>query len=208
MILRFAVALQLVLLSSIAHADEVPTTTPEVAAPKRPKPPGPEDAAVRFPRLQWGMSIEGGPYFYNGYDGGVGGLSGRIGVQFTPRFAMYAQGVSLVGGGVTIFESDTTTTIATEVIATQMFSAIAEVDFLKWFYAGLGTEVVFAAAAGPVPASGAFFGITTRAGLWTSDSEAPRAAHKGFQLGIDLHALITPNGVLVIPMLALGYEAF
>ena len=165
-----------------------------------------EDVSVTFPRLRWGVSAVGGPYVVapTSDSGGLGGVSGRIGVQLTPYFAMYAQATTLVGGGVTIFSNDLSATISTAVIATAMFAPAAEVD-VGFLYVALAPELVFAASAGTISASGTFFGVEGRVGLWAS-SNAPRARRRGVSLGLDLHATFLPTTVMLVPLLSLGID--
>ncbi len=183
---RFFVAIAALLVSQSARADDV----------------------VTFPRLRWGVAGEGGPYYLTtGDSGGLGGLSGRIGAQFTPYFSMYAQATTLVGGGVAIFSDDRTTTISTSVVATAMFAPVAEVD-VGYLYMALAPEVVLAATAGPMGTSGTFFGLDARVGLWAPKPIGLRSRRQGVTLGIELHTVFTPNAVMVVPLIAIGLETY
>ncbi len=166
------------------------------------------DDVVSFPRFRWGVSGEGGPYYRTtGDSGGLGGLSGHLGVQFTPYFSMYAQATTLIGGGVAIFSDATTTTISTSVVATAMFAPVAEVD-VDYLYVSLAPELVFAATAGPMATSGTFFGLDARVGLWAPKPSGLRSRRQGVTFGIDLHTVFTPNAVMLVPLIAIGWATY
>ncbi len=120
---------------------------------------------------------------------------------------MVAQLTTVVGGGVTVFSDYATTTVSTEVLAAGVLAGNAEIDF-DYFYVGLGPEVVLAATAGPTSTSGAFFGIDARVGLWAPPPRSPRGRRAGVQLGVDFHVIVTPVGVMLTPLITVGWAAF
>ncbi len=153
----------------------------------------------------------GGPYFFfhdaDVGEGGLGGLTGRIGAQLTNSFALYANAGGFLGGGSVITFDPNAITVSTEFIAAATVGAMAEID-LDYLYVGLGPELVVLGAAGPTSAAGACFGVTGRVGVW--NPRQPRQNRRaGFHLGLDLQTMfVLPVGVLVVPMLAFGFDMY
>ena len=189
-----------------------------VTTPPPPPPPGygpPPRVMIErppFPRFRWGWSLEGGPYFFNGGTGGIGGATVRMGAQINELFGVYAQAAGFGGGGGNISSASGA---SVEVIAAASLGVLAELDLGNVFYIAAGPEIMAGEAgadsAGPGGASvsesvGAFFSLTGRLGVVLGRVTPMR--RKGFQLGLDFHTIITPGGVVITPMLALGLEAF
>src|SRR6185436_11802436 len=84
-----------------------PTTTGQPPPNGQPPPvvvapapaPAPVDPKEYFPRFRWGIWAVGGPYFYGGSTGGVGGITVRAGASINELFSVYGQVAGLLGGG-------------------------------------------------------------------------------------------------------------
>ena len=226
----YALAAPLLFVSSAAWAQQVqvqvggpppPPPPPQVVVTTPPPPPPPQGPMVGpppimverppFPRFRWGLSFEGGPFFFGGSTGGIGAVTVRAGAQINRLFGVYAQVGAFGGGGGAISSTDT----SVEVIAAASLGVLAELDLGDVFYIAAGPELMAGEAgadsAGSGGASvsesaGAFFSITGRLGVVLGKIRPER--RKGFQLGIDFHTIITPGGVVLTPMLSLGAEAF
>lgn len=136
-----------------------------------------------FPRFRWGLSFEGGPYFFGDGTGGLGAVTVRAGAQINRLFGVYAQAGAFGGGGGSVGAGSATV----EVIAAASLGVLAELDLGDVFYIAAGPELMAgeagadSAGAGTASVSesaGAFFSVTGRL------------------------------GVVLAPMLSLGAEAF
>jgi hypothetical protein len=174
-------------------------------------PPRPMFERPPFPRFRWGWSLEGGPYVFNGTEGGLGGATVRMGAQIDRLWGVYGEVGGFLGGGGAISTNNT----SVMVIAAGTFAVMGELDLGDVFYIGLGPELVAGEAgsesagtsgASVNEAAGVFFGATARLGVVLGRVTPMR--RKGFQLGIDFQSIITPGGAVIMPMLSLGMEAF
>jgi len=161
-----------------------------------------------FPRFRWGLSFEGGPYFFNGSTGGEGAVTVRAGVQINELFGVYAQPVAILGGGATVNGSGS----AASAILLGGVGVLAELDLGNIFYIAGGPEILggdagSANSGGAATVSeGVFFGATARLGLELGVIRPHRRA--AFQLGGDLHVVFTGGGPVITPMISLGYDMF
>ncbi len=170
-------------------------------------PPEPKERA----RFRWGLSFFGGPYFFNGSMGGVGGASVRAGAQITNLFGVYAQPVALLGGGASV--SSTNTSASALVLGG--IGVLGDITLGNVFFVGGGPEflggVAGSSSAGTsgtaVNASeGVFFGLTARLGFALGHVEPHR--RRCFTIGGDFHLVITPGGPVIVPLVAMGYDFF
>ena len=222
---RVLAALPMLVVSHAAWAQEVqvqvgvqpPPPPPRVVVVAQPPPPpppyyGPPPRMMierpLFPRFRWGLSFEGGPYFFNGSTGGEGAVSVRAGVQVNELFGVYAQPVAILGGGASVNGTGS----SASALLVGGVGVLAELDLGNIFYVAGGPEVLGGAAGSgdsagnATAAEGVFFGVTARLGLELGTIRPHRRA--AFQLGGDLHVIFTPGGAVVTPMISLGYDMF
>jgi len=160
-------------------------------------------------RFRWGIAANGGPML-GGYSGGAGGIDARFGMQLSSMLGLYAQPLFLVGAGVS---SDANGASATG-LALYGASAMVDVTLADLFYVAGGPEVLLGGvgtasattnSASASASSGAFFSMAGRTGLAFGSKRPDR--RKAFTLGLDMHVVFAGN-TAILPMLALGYEAF
>lgn len=155
-----------------------------------------------FPRFRWGISGVGGPMLGQ-LDGGVGGVDARFGVQLNERLGIYGQPVGLVGAGASAGSASG--------LALAGVGALADFTFADMFYLAIGPELVYGGLAAATTttgtaAAGGFFSVAARGGVVLGPKRPEKRS--GFQLGLDARMVVTPSGVVVMPLLALGYEAY
>jgi len=211
--------------SGSAHAQGTapppPVEGPAAATPGGGPPPPPAAAtpgefATRF---RWGIWGVGGPYFFSGTSGGVGGVTARFGAQLTDMFAVYGQPVALIGGGASVGTSSNGISESASALVVGGVGAMGEATFGDIFFVALGPEFLDGTAGsasqtvGPngatqsaAAATGAFFSVAARAGLALGSVGPER--RKAFTFGLDFHSIFTPGGVVVVPLVGLGYDAF
>jgi hypothetical protein len=170
--------------------------------------PQPEPATARF---RWGISAAGGPVL-GGFSGGAGGIDARFGAQLNRYFAIYAQPVLLVAAGASSNASGASGTA----IGLYGVAALADLTLGDLFYVAAGPELL-AGGVGTASAStngttrkdsastGPFFSVAARAGFAFGSQRPTR--RKAFTVGLDLHTIFTGE-VVVLPLLAVGFEAF
>jgi hypothetical protein len=167
-------------------------------------------------RFRWGISGVGGKYFVDSLSGAIYGIDLRFGAQFNSVMGIYGAPVLLVGAGVeaTSNAAGTTTTAKTSAIALYGVGAVFDYTIADIAFVAAGPEII-AGAGGAVAVSnstsntsgeaGTFFGLTARAGLALGSIEPAR--RKCFTIGVHLHTIFM-HKTTVIPLLALGYDAF
>lgn len=167
------------------------------------------DAAPSESRFRWGINGAGGPLM-GGYSGGAGGVDARFGMQLDSMLGIYAQPTFLVGAGVS---ADAAGASASGV-ALYGLGAMADVTLADLFYAGLGPELLLGAIAeaeatttttSASGATGPFFSLALRTGFAFGSVQPNR--RKAFTVGLDMH-MVFANEVALMPLVALGYEAF
>jgi hypothetical protein len=170
---------------------------------------GTAEAAPSESRFRWGISGAGGPLM-GGYSGGAGGIDARFGMQLDSLLGIYAQPMLLLGAGVT---ADAEGASASGV-ALYGVGVLADVTLADLFYAGLGPELLLGAIAeaeansttsSASGATGPFFSLALRTGF-AFGSVRPTRRH-AFTVGLDMH-MVFANELAVMPLVALGYEAF
>lgn len=161
-------------------------------------------------RFRWGISGAGGPLM-GGYSGGAGGITTRFGYQVDSLLGFYGEPLLLVGAGAS---ADVQGASATG-IALYGLGAMADITLGDFFYLAAGPEVLLgamgevqagAAGTGSVEAAtGPFFSLGTRAGF-ALGSVQPNC-RSAFTIGLDMHVVFASE-VAIMPLIALGYEAF
>lgn len=157
-------------------------------------------------RFRGGVSLLGGAYCLADAEGEgsdmtycafIGGVEGRLGVQFNDVFGLYATPSFQLGGG------------AWAVIGRVSVGIMPELTFGDVLFIGLGPEI-FAADAAPDNADAfgeqSHLGVRGRAGL-AFGSKRPGRRH-AFTLATDIRVDIFDETVGVAPTFALGYDAF
>jgi hypothetical protein len=190
--------------------EPMPSAQAEPTADKAEPPAGPEAESAEVSRFRWGISGAGGP-MVGAYSGGAGGIDARFGMQLSNMFGVYAQPILMVGAGAS---ADANGASATG-LALYGASLVADATFLNMFYVAGGPELLAggvgtaAASSGGVASAsastGPFFSLAARAGLALGSYRPERRS--AFTLGIDMHVIFA-GGAAVLPMLALGYEAY
>ena len=188
-----------------------PAAAPAPAAGAAGAEAAPAEESTRF---RWGISGYGGPLL-GGLSGGAGGVDARFGAQISNMFGVYAQPMFLVGAGASSSVSGASASgvglFGTGVLADATFSDLVYVaagpELLLGGMAGTGasvgpggTTVSAAASTGP------YFSVAARAGLALGSAKPER--RKAFTIGLDLRLIFNPGDPLIVPCLALGYEAF
>ena len=161
-------------------------------------------------RFRWGIAANGGPMM-GGYSGGAGGIDARFGMQLSSLLGLYAQPRLLVGAGVS---SDANGASATG-LALYGVGAMVDATLADLFYIAGGPEVLLGGvgtasansngSAAAAASSGAFFSMAGRTGFAFGSKRPER--RKAFTIGLDMHVVFAGN-TAILPMLALGYEAF
>lgn len=160
-------------------------------------------------RFRWGISGAGGPLM-GGYSGGAGGITTRFGWQLDSMLGFYGEPLLLLGAGAS---ADIEGASATG-IALYGLGAMADITLGDFFYIAAGPEVLLGAigeaSAGGMTASaeaatGPFFSLATRAGFALGSVRPNRRS--AFTIGLDMHVVLAEE-VAIMPLIALGYEAF
>jgi hypothetical protein len=158
-------------------------------------------------RFRGGVSLLGGAYCLTDAEGKgsdmtycafLGGVEGRLGVQFNDFFGLYATPSFQLGGG------------AWDVVGRVSLGVMPELTFGDVLFIGLGPEL-FAADAAPDNAEAfedqSHLGVRGRAGL-AFGSKRPGRRH-AFTLAADVRVdIFDDENVGVAPTLSLGYDAF
>lgn len=176
-----------------------PTTEPQTSTE------GEEEA-----RFRWGISGFGGP-LAGGLGGGAGGIDVRVGAQLSNKFGIYGQPVVLFGAG-----ADASTNGASaSAVALAGTGVLADLTLADLFYVAVGPEVLFGAMGSASSSattntasgsSGAHFSVTARAGFAFGSMQPER--RKAFTVGLDFRTIFNPGDPVLVPCLALGYDAF
>lgn len=161
-----------------------------------------------FPRFAWGISGTFGPAFAAFGTGPVGGVEARFGAQLTRHVAIHGQPAVLAGEvkGESYRTGFGGTTTPTQVILLATLGAVFEYTVNDMVYLALGPEL-------NIGARGEDFGETTphpsaiaKAGLRFGKMRPYR--RKAFQVGIHTRVIFAGIAPVVVPTLALGYDAF
>lgn len=165
-------------------------------------------------RFRFGVSGMGGPMM-GAYEGGAGGIDLRLGYQINNTFGIYAQPVGLVGVGASV-DADEARASA---LALAGVGLLFEVTPINLFYFALGPEYLTgavgtasasasstSAGAEARAATGPFLSIAGRAGLALGSSKPNR--RNAFTIGLDARVVFAPGGPAILPLLALGFDAF
>jgi hypothetical protein len=206
-------AAAILLFATVASAQEPAPAAPAApaagaAAAPAPTAGQPEETPGRF---RWGISALGGPYFYNGASGGLGGVDVRIGYQLNGDLAIYGQPSLMIGGGAKAGASGA----SASALAFYGIAALADYTLADMVYLAAGPEILaggtgaseVSTTGGKASASsGAFFSVAARAGLALGSKKPER--RKAFTIGLDFHCTFVTGGPLIVPAVALGYEAF
>jgi hypothetical protein len=196
-----------------------PTTQPPPTGQPNPNAPpavvvAPEPPKDYFPRFRWGIWFVGGPYFYGGAGGGVGGVNVRMGVAINELFSVYGQVSGLLGGGAGVSLA-TGTTSASALVAANL-AAMADLTLGNLFFIAAGPELVSGIVGSTrvdpktskeQGAAGAFFGISARTGLALGSTSNPKH-RRAFTFGLNMEIILTPFDPVIAPMLGLGYDDF
>lgn len=190
------------------------TTPPPYVAPTT----APEARGEDEMRFRWGISGFGGRYFVNETGGGIGGLDLRLGAQINRMIGVYGSPILLIGGGATASAGPNSASTDVSLVALYGVGALVDFTFSDMFFVAIGPELLRGAAAQAATKadstntstsasaeSGTFFGIEARAGLALGSMKPNR--RKAFTIGVDLHTIFTEK-MTVVPLLALGYDAF
>ena len=214
-LIRFAVLLTPALLPGLAAAESTvePVASAQPAEPTADKaepPAGPASESASESRFRWGISAAGGPMM-GAYSGGAGGIDARFGMQLSNMFGLYAQPVFMAGAGASANANGASATG----VALYGAGVMADATFADMFYVaggpellagGVGTAAATSGGASSASATtGPFFSLAGRAGLALGSYRADR--RRAFTLGLDMHVVFA-GGAAVLPMLALGYEAY
>lgn len=231
-LVAIASASVVVLAASASFAQQPPPGAPPPGSPPPGAPPpgypppgyGPPPGYVAAPppadpdatRFRWGISGVGGKYFVSGQSGGIYGVDLRFGAQFGRMYGVYGAPILLVGAGVEAGNSGA----KTSALVLYGVGAIFDITLEDMFFAGVGPELIAAAGASTSVSNntatgtssssaaveaGTFFGVQAHAGLALGSVQPAR--RKCFTIAIDLHTVFM-HSTTVIPMLALGYDAF
>jgi hypothetical protein len=222
--LSAVVVASILLTSSLALAQD---PTPKAATPPAAATPGnvaspaaagatpqpaeaPAKADEEATRFRWGISGYGGP-LAGGLSGGAGGIDARFGAQITKMFGIYGQPVLLVGAGANASVNGA----SASAIGLYGVGALGEVSLADLFYIAVGPEVllggmasssVTTTGAAAAASTGPYLSVTARAGLALGSMKPQR--RKAFTIGLDLRTIFNPGDPVVVPCLALGYDAF
>jgi len=187
--------------AAAAAASDAPAVQPESEQDGQDEP--------KESRFRWGISGAGGPLM-GGYSGGAGGITTRFGWQLDSMLGFYGEPLLLVGAGAS---ADIDGASATG-IALYGLGAMADITLGDFFYIAAGPEVLLGAigeaeagtaAASADAATGPFFSLATRAGFALGSVRPNRRS--AFTIGLDMHVVLA-NEVAIMPLIALGYEAF
>lgn len=220
LVFLFAGSVCLAGLSSRAFAQSEPvyTAPPPTNQPPAANQPPPVVAAPPvekdyFPRFRWGIWAIGGPYFYAGSGGGVGGVNVRLGVQINEMFGVYGQPIGILGGGASVSAGGAASASA---VVVGGFSGMADLTLGNLFFIAAGPELLAGAAGAARAASGmtkaqgaegVFFSIAGRMGLALGNTHDPKQ-RRAFTFGLDFHLILTPTDPVIAPMIGLGYDQF
>jgi hypothetical protein len=149
-----------------------------------------------------------------GYTGFGLGVAGRIGMQMTPMFGLYAQPTALVAVGAQADHDNADVTAA----ALYGVGVLGDITLGDLFYIAAGPELLLGGVGSSsvqvnpdgstqsVEAStGPFFSIATRAGFVFGTKKPTRRS--GFTIGLNM-PIVFAGDTLILPMVFLGYERF
>lgn len=207
---------------ALAQTEGAPQGTPPPGSATTPPPPvmapatdaGGEEAM----RFRWGISGFGGRYFVAGTGGGIGGFDARFGAQVNRMIGFYGSPILLIGGGASVSTGQQSASTSVSLVALYGVGALVDFTFSDLLFVAIGPELLRGAAAQAATKAsesgssasasaeaGTFFGIEARAGLALGSMKPNK--RKAFTIGIDLHTIFTSKP-MVVPMLALGFDAF
>lgn len=186
---------------------------PAIATGQTPTPAEkPAEQAEEATRFRWGISGYGGPLM-GGLSGGSGGVDARFGAQITNMLGVYAQPVLLLGAG-----ADASVNGASlSGIALYGSGVLGEVTLADLVYIGVGPELLFGAmgsasaststaSAKASGSTGPYLSVAARAGFAFGSMRPNR--RKAFTIGLDMRTVFNPGDPVIVPCLALGYDAF
>jgi hypothetical protein len=163
-------------------------------------------------RFRFGLSVMGGPMM-SAYEGGAGGLDLRLGYQMNNRAGFYAQPVGLLGAGASV-DADSARASGLALAGAGLLLEVTPADF---FYLAAGPEFL-TGALGTASATastistatrvetGPFFSVAGRAGVALGRAKPNR--RNAFTIGLDARVVFAPGGLAVLPLVALGFDAF
>lgn len=165
-------------------------------------------------RFRFGVSAMGGPMM-GAYKGGAGGLDLRLGYQINNLFGLYAQPVGLVGAGASVEANGA----SASALALAGAGLLFEVTPINLFYFALGPEYLTGAVgsasasasstsaeAEAQAATGPFLSIAGRAGFALGSAKPNR--RNAFTIGLDARVVLAPGGPAILPLIALGFDAY
>lgn len=168
------------------------------------------DEAAGSGRFRFGVSGMGGPML-GAFSGGAGGVDLRFGWQLNNSYGIYAQPLFAVAAGAA---ADNSTASASAAVLAGT-GALFEWNPINLVYLAGGVEILSGAfgsasvdanGGSAKAATGPFFSIPLRAGLALGSNQPNR--RKAFTIGLDGHIIITGEGPVILPLIALGYDAF
>jgi hypothetical protein len=145
------------------------------------------------------------------FSGGAGGVDLRFGWQLNNSYGVYAQPIFVVAAGASSNASGGSASAAALAGAGALFEW-NPIDLvylgagLEFLTGGFGSASVDANTASATAATGPFFSVPLRAGLALGSNQPNR--RKAFTIGLDGHIIITGAGPVILPLIALGYDAF
>ena len=197
-----------------------PGAPPPATAPPPPvMAPASGEAPEEAMRFRWGVSGFGGKYFVAGTGGGIGGFDARFGAQMNRMIGFYGSPILLIGGGASVSTGQQSASTSVSLVALYGVGALVDFTFSDLIFVAIGPELLRGAAAqaatqasstGGASSSasaeaGTFFGVEARAGLALGSMKPNK--RKAFTIGLDLHTIFTSKP-MIVPMLALGFDAF
>lgn len=210
----FALAQEPAAPPSAAPAPADPATAAAPAAPALGQTPTPAEKPAEQPeeaaRFRWGISGYGGPLM-GGLSGGSGGIDARFGAQITNMLGVYAQPVLLVGAGADASANGA----SASAVALYGSAVLGEVTLADLVYIGVGPELLFGGMGSASVSTttskasgstGPYLSVAARAGFAFGSMRPNR--RKAFTIGLDMRTVFNPGDPVIVPCLALGYDAF
>lgn len=201
-----------------ATSSPTATTTPAAPANANAKPvdadkpasngkPAEDEDKTRF---RWGLSGFGGP-LVGPLSGGAGGLDARFGAQINHLVGVYGQPVLLLGAGAdSSVNGASASGVALYGVGALVDVTLANIIYIaagpELLHGGMGSSSVALTGSKAAGSTGPYFSVAGRAGLLLGSMKPER--RKAFHIGLDFRMVMNPGDPLVLPMLALGYEAF
>jgi hypothetical protein len=199
---------------SIARAQQPePQPQPPVAAPAAPAPPAAPAEEEEKARFRWGISGLGGVLPWGGDSTGAGGVDARLGAQINNMIGVYGQPFLVIAAGQSV--NTGTGAVSQDAVVAAGVEALVDFTFADVAYVAVGPGYVSAAGGrqavnvGGVSQgayAGSYFDVALRGGLALGSMKPNR--RKAFTIGLDARMIFTPDEPTIVPMLALGYDAF